>query len=101
MRDRGPMVSAFSFFGISRSCVSPLPTGSSPRVSSMKGLCTFSEVTGASDPELVATYKALIDQIMHDCTELRSTGVKMPSPRRRSFVQVQAAIHLNHDGAHS
>ena len=50
---------------------------------------------------LVATYNALLDQIVHDCTELRLTGVKMRSPRRRSFVQVQAAIHFNHHGAHS
>src|SRR6187402_1535741 len=44
---------------------------------------------------------ALLDQIVHHCTELRLTSVKMGPPRRRRFVQVQAAIHLNHDGAHS
>jgi len=52
-------------------------------------------------PELVATHNAPLDQIVHDCSELRSTGVKLRSPRRRRFVQVQAAIHLDHDGAHS
>src|SRR5678816_559463 len=49
------------------------------RASGMRALHVF-KVVDASDREriLVATYKAFVDQITHDCTELRSTGVKIP-----------------------